>query len=70
MARRKIPTTVYIEAHQDQRLKALSERTKTPVAEYIREGIDLILELHQAPDSPQLGLFDPPENESKPSENK
>ena len=69
MARRKIPTTVYIEAEQDERLKALSERTKTPVAEYIREGIDLVLELHQAPESPQLGLFDPPKNEPEPNEN-
>ena len=44
MARRKIPTTVYITVQQEQELKALHARTKVPVAEYIRQGIDLILE--------------------------
>ena len=44
MARNKISTTVYITAEQNERLKQLHNKTKVPVAEYIRQGIDLILE--------------------------
>ena len=44
MARKKISTTVYITPEQDAQLKALHGRTKVPVAEYIRQGIDLVLE--------------------------
>ena len=64
MARRKIPTTVYIEPSQDERLKSLSDRTQIPVAEYIRQGIDLILAENQEPASPQLGLFQTPSSET------
>lgn len=41
---RKISTTVYITPEQDAQLKLLHQKTKVPVAEYIRQGIDLILE--------------------------
>jgi predicted DNA-binding protein len=44
MARKKISTTVYITPEQNERLKLLHEKTKVPVAEYIRQGIDLVLE--------------------------
>jgi len=44
MSRKKISTTVYITPEQNQLLKKLHERTKVPVAEYIRQGIDLVLE--------------------------
>ncbi len=44
MSRKKISTTVYITPDQDEQLKILNKRTKVPVAEYIREGIDLVLE--------------------------
>jgi predicted DNA-binding protein len=44
MARKKISTTVYITPEQNERLKLLHDKTKVPVAEYIRQGIDLILE--------------------------
>ena len=47
MARRKISTTVYITLEQDTRLKELHARTKVPVAEYIRQGIDLVLEKYR-----------------------
>jgi predicted DNA-binding protein len=47
MARKKISTTDYITPEQNERLKLLHERTKVPVAVYIREGIDLVLESHQ-----------------------
>lgn len=60
MARKKISTTIYITPEQDQQLKALNRLTKVPVAEYIRQGIDLILEQHrdQIPGQ-QLLMFDP-----------
>ena len=41
--RKKISTTVYITQEQSERLKLLHRKTKVPVAEYIREGIDLVL---------------------------
>jgi hypothetical protein len=44
MARNKISTTVYITAEQNEQLKLLHHKTKVPVAEYIRQGIDLVLE--------------------------
>ena len=47
MARKKISTTIYITPEQNDRLKLLHERTKVPVAVYIREGIDLVLDQHK-----------------------
>ena len=44
MARKKISTTIYITPEQNDLLKQLNQKTKVPVAEYIRQGIDLILE--------------------------
>ena len=56
MARKKISTTVYITPEQNEKLKLLHERTKVPVAVYIREGIDLVLERHEAELPGQLTL--------------
>ena len=56
MARKKISTTIYITPEQNERLKALHERTKVPVAVYIREGIDLGLDKHQDELPGQLSL--------------
>jgi hypothetical protein len=47
VSRKKISTTVYITPEQDALLKLLHHRTKVPVAEYIRQGIDLILAKHR-----------------------
>ena len=47
MARKKISTTIYITPEQNEQLKALNARTKVPVAEYIRQGIDLVLEKYK-----------------------
>lgn len=47
MARKKISTTIYITPEQNELLKQLCQKTKVPVAEYIRQGIDLILEKHK-----------------------
>lgn len=44
VSRKKISTTVYITPEQNALLKELHERTKVPVAEYIRQGIDLVLD--------------------------
>lgn len=46
MPRKKVSTTIYIEPEQLELLKLLNERTKVPMAEYIREGIDLVLQKH------------------------
>ena len=59
MARRKVATTVYLEADQDRKRKALADRTRVPVASYIREGVDLVLAAHAEQLPAQLGLFDP-----------
>ncbi len=48
MGRKKITTTIYITEDQNEKLKALHQKTKVPVAEYIRQGIDMILEKHNA----------------------
>jgi predicted DNA-binding protein len=44
MARKKISTTIYITPEQSERLKELHDKTKVPVAEFIRQGIDMVLE--------------------------
>jgi hypothetical protein len=47
MSRKKISTTIYVTPEQNDKLKLLHERTKVPVAVYIREGIDLVLRHYQ-----------------------
>jgi Ribbon-helix-helix domain len=47
MERKKVSTTVYITYDQNTMLKLLNRKTKVPIAEYIREGIDLVLERHR-----------------------
>ena len=44
MSNKKVSTTVYITQDQSVQLKELHARTKVPVAEYIRQGIDKVLE--------------------------
>ena len=58
MSRKKISTTVYITPEQNEKLKALHDRTKVPVAEYIRQGIDLILRQHEGVLPGQLALLE------------
>ncbi len=43
MSRKKVSTTIYITPEQADRLKLLHDRTKVPIAVYIREGIDMVL---------------------------
>ena len=47
MARKKISTTIYITPEQNELLKLLNQKTKVPVAEYIRQGIDMVLEKYK-----------------------
>jgi len=56
MARKKILTTIYLTPEQDEQLKQLSSATRVPMAVYIREGIDLILDRNRAIFSGQLEL--------------
>jgi predicted DNA-binding protein len=58
MSRKKISTTVYITPEQDARLKQLHDKTKVPVAEYIRQGIDLVLDKYRDHLPGQADLFD------------
>lgn len=44
MGRKKISTTIYITPEQSELLKQLHDKTKVPVAEFIRQGIDMVLE--------------------------
>ena len=56
--RKKISTTIYVTPEQSDRLKLLHERTKVPVAVYIREGIDLVLKHYSHLLPGQLPLTD------------
>jgi hypothetical protein len=58
MSRKKISTTVYITPEQDAALKQLNAKTKVPVAEYIRQGIELVLEKYRDQLPGQQSLFD------------
>ena len=58
MSRKKISTTVYITPEQNERLHLLHERTKVPVAVYIREGIDLVLKRYEHELPGQMTLAD------------
>lgn len=59
MARKKISTTVYFTPEQTEQLRLLNERTKVPVAVYIREGIDLVLAKYSDQLPGQLSLEAP-----------
>ncbi len=51
--RKKVSTTVYLTPEQNERLKALTAKTRVVTAEYIREGVELVLakyeEQHEQP---------------------
>ena len=61
---KKIATTVYITEDQQNFLKELNRRTKVPIAEFIREGIDLVLDRNRALLPGQLEFGD---NEASPT---
>jgi predicted DNA-binding protein len=53
--RNKVSTTVYMTPQQMERLRRLNERTRVPMAVFIREAIEAVLNLHDP-------LPEPPEN--------
>jgi len=57
LGEKKISTTVYITRDQSERLKQLHRVTKVPVAEYIRQGIDMVLQHHSDKLPGQLKLI-------------
>ncbi|MEZ4224056.1 MAG: ribbon-helix-helix domain-containing protein [Polyangiaceae bacterium] len=65
MSRKKISTTVYITPEQNERLHLLHQRTKVPVAVYIREGIDLVLKRYEHALPGQMTLDATPSKSSK-----
>lgn len=66
---RKITTTVYITEEQQRLLKTLNERSKVPVAEYIRQGIDLVLRANKGllPGQMELNELPPGHPVTEPS---
>jgi hypothetical protein len=67
MSRKKISTTIYVTPEQSDRLRLLHERTKVPVAVYIREGIDLVLRQYEHLLPGQLPL-NPPHADEAPAD--
>lgn len=49
---KKVCTTIYLDPGQKARLQVLSERTKVPFAEYVRQGLDLLLAKYQQSTNP------------------
>src|ERR1700679_4052750 len=66
MSRKKISTTIYVTPEQSDRLRLLHERTKVPVAVYIREGIDLVLRQYGHLLPGQLSLAGEPPAAARP----
>ncbi len=60
-------TTIYITEEQQVLLKELNNRTKVPIAEYIRQGIDLVIEKYQNHLPGQLALEPLPPGQKKKS---
>jgi len=56
---RKVSTTVYITDQQSRLLKALNDRTRVPIAEYIRQGINMVLEKNKENLPGQMELVPP-----------
>ena len=53
-----ITTTVYMTPEQDRKLRLLNQRTRVPVAEYVRQGIDMVLERYESLLPGQLSFED------------
>lgn len=44
---KKLATTIYITEQQQALLKELNQRSRVPVAEFIRQGIDLVIQRYR-----------------------
>ena len=47
MSESKTQITTYILVSQKEKLKRLSGKTRVPISEYLREGIDLVLDKYR-----------------------
>ncbi|MBW7997716.1 MAG: ribbon-helix-helix domain-containing protein [Candidatus Glassbacteria bacterium] len=47
MSESKTQITTYILVSQKEKLKDLSGKTRVPISEYLREGIDLVLDKYR-----------------------
>ena len=47
MSESKTQITTYILVSQKEKLKDLSNKTRVPISEYLREGIDLVLDKYR-----------------------
>ena len=47
MSESKTQITTYILVSQKDKLKVLSSKTRVPISEYLREGIDLVLDKYR-----------------------
>lgn len=47
MSESKTQITTYILVSQKEKLKVLSSKTRVPISEYLREGIDLVLDKYR-----------------------
>ena len=56
---KKLATTVYITEQQQAFLKELNLRSKVPVAEFIRQGIDLVVQRYRDLLPGQMDLISP-----------
>lgn len=65
MARKKVSTTVYLTEDQVASLKELNRRTRVPIAEYIRLGIDMVLYQNSEHLPGQISLFEEAEEAKK-----
>lgn len=61
---KKLATTVYITEQQQALLKELNTRSKVPVAEFIRQGIDMVIHQYRELLPGQLDLLIPPPSKS------
>lgn len=66
MPRKKVSTTLYIDPDQYAALKALAKRTRVPVAVYMREAVDHVLDRYATSEDtePAPEPDAPPENPS------
>lgn len=44
---KKKPITAALEFDQYERLKKLNQRTRVPMQEYLREGVEMVLKKHE-----------------------
>ena len=64
--KRKITTTIYLTEEQQALLKELSRKSRVPVSEYIRQGVDMVLHKNRHHLPGQLSFTVDENNDKKP----